>query len=286
VIEVIEVEASVLATELSEEEKIKLWHCEVAIEAGFDEADRGLSKSWRALQVIQNDRLYRGKYATFEEYCRERWDKSSRYIYRIINAGEVQEYLRSFGPMGPKNERQLRPLTSLSRDQQQAAVEAVNVLVDGGTLNTPIAEDYKRAAEAARSPQQEFAVGQTLYVIDRTHLLFNRAGQVVERSGLAIQLAFDNPESKVWFLTNQVGTQLQAQNLNPIESKTIEPPTKQQTVDRVEGLESANRVAQIRTRLLTDYLREGVELVQGFVAGECDYDRARSFIAEASKVLG
>jgi len=286
VIEVVEVEASVLKSELTEEEKIKLWHYEVAIEAGFDEADRGLSKAWRAFQMIRDNRLYRENYATFEEYCQERWDKGRRYVNQLINAGETQDYLRSLGATAPRNERQLRPLTSLTRDQQQAAVEAVDALVEGGSLNTPIAEDYKRAAEAARSPQQEFAAGQTLYVIDRSHLLFNRAGQVVERSGLAIQLAFDNPESKAWLLINQVGTQLQAQNLNPIESKTIEPPTKQQTVDRVEGLESANRVAQMRTRLLTDYLREGVELVQGFVAGECDYDRARSFIAEASKVLG
>jgi len=42
---------------------------------------------------IRDNRLYRSDYATFEEYCRERWGWSRSYIHRQIAAAEISNLL-------------------------------------------------------------------------------------------------------------------------------------------------------------------------------------------------
>lgn len=46
-----------------------------------------------ALQDVRDQRLYRAKYATFEDYCRLKWGITARYANRIVLAGEVVKNL-------------------------------------------------------------------------------------------------------------------------------------------------------------------------------------------------
>lgn len=79
-----------------------------------------------ALANIRVDGLYRVDYDTFEEYCKERWDISRRRAYYYIGAYEVLENLctmvhKTDEPeftILPANERQARPLTEISSEQQ------------------------------------------------------------------------------------------------------------------------------------------------------------------------
>jgi hypothetical protein len=92
----------------------------------------------KALKAIRDERLYRAKFKTFEDYCRQRWDLSDKYAYRHIDAYTVVENLVSklkTSPNGetrlPTNESQVRPLTSLEPEQQIKAWQQVLKLCAG-----------------------------------------------------------------------------------------------------------------------------------------------------------
>jgi len=76
-----------------------------------------------ALKEIQERRLYRDDYPSFEEFCRDRLDIGHKYAYRKIAAARVMDIL---SPMGdtlpvPKSERQIRPLLRLEDPVLQVA---------------------------------------------------------------------------------------------------------------------------------------------------------------------
>jgi hypothetical protein len=81
----------------------------------------------RALLVIRDGQLYRQTHATFEAYCRERWDLSRTYAYQLIGASEVVDEVAAVSDVVPANEAQARPLASLPPEQRlevwQAAVD-------------------------------------------------------------------------------------------------------------------------------------------------------------------
>jgi len=100
---------------IHETEVCALTDCENVIQ-------RGLStflEVGEALLKIREGRLYREFYATFEEYCRKRWQMGRRYACRLTAAAAVAKNL---GPIGhiPTHETQLRPLTKLPPEKQLA----------------------------------------------------------------------------------------------------------------------------------------------------------------------
>jgi hypothetical protein len=73
-----------------------------------------------ALLQIRDERLYRATHATFEEYCRQRWQWSRIHVHRQIEAARVAENLVPMGTK-PTSERQVRPLTQLEPEEQKEA---------------------------------------------------------------------------------------------------------------------------------------------------------------------
>lgn len=72
----------------------------------------------RALLEIQERRLYRAAgHRTFADYVAKRWDLSSAYAYRQIEASKIVDILSPIGatPL-PANEAQARELTPLVDD--------------------------------------------------------------------------------------------------------------------------------------------------------------------------
>lgn len=66
-------------------------------------------------------RLYREQFATFEDYCRERWGMSRVHAHRLIESAEVIGNLLPIGNTVPANEAQARALTGLEPEQQRTA---------------------------------------------------------------------------------------------------------------------------------------------------------------------
>lgn len=85
----------------------------------------------RALKAIQDEKLYRGKFTAFEDYCHERWGLSDKHAYRLIDAYTCVDKLQKelVSPIGevrfPTNESQVRPLTALVPEKQVKAWQRV-----------------------------------------------------------------------------------------------------------------------------------------------------------------
>jgi hypothetical protein len=105
----------------------------VRLEADIEQNLKGFRTVGYALTVIRDQSLYRANYDTFEDYCREEWDMGRPHAYRLIDSNKVIENLSPIGgqmsPIGdktdspkieilPANERQVRPLATLSPEQQ------------------------------------------------------------------------------------------------------------------------------------------------------------------------
>ncbi len=67
---------------------------------------------------IRESRIYQNKYATFEAYCRDRWDMGESHSYRLMDSAKVYDNLSPSGEVLPATESQARPLTRLSAPLQ------------------------------------------------------------------------------------------------------------------------------------------------------------------------
>lgn len=81
-----------------------------------------LSKMNFALTTIQEKRLYRENYRTFEYYCHQGWNLSCRRAKQIIDSGKVICNLNPGSPL-PENEKQIRTLTFLPPEDQRIVWE-------------------------------------------------------------------------------------------------------------------------------------------------------------------
>jgi hypothetical protein len=104
---------------LTDQESRELEQSETIINSGW----KTFLEVGQALAKIQKNKLYRGKYATFELYCRERLEISRPYAYNLIGSAEVMEDLSSIEdmPSKPVNEAQTRYLISLPKEKRIAA---------------------------------------------------------------------------------------------------------------------------------------------------------------------
>lgn len=103
-------------TALSPTEKKMLENHEAIIE----QSKLALLEVGRSLLAIQRAKLYRGKYTSFNEYCRKRWGFGRQRGYELINAVTTSEELAAEGvDVQQLTERQLRPLTTLKDTHQR-----------------------------------------------------------------------------------------------------------------------------------------------------------------------
>lgn len=132
--------------QLTEAESAELTALETTIE-------RGLQTFWEvgeALFTIRDKRLYRATHATFDAYCRERWQMSKTQANRLIGAADVAKDLAPIGVI-PSSESVARPLVSLPPEQRQEVWQkAVDSAVDG----KPTAADVAQVAKEIKQPSQ------------------------------------------------------------------------------------------------------------------------------------
>jgi len=90
-----------------------------------EQIETNVLKAWYdnglLLREIRDDKLYKKKYGTFEEYAEQRWGWSGRRAYQMIDAAERFQAIENVNQNGslvhkilPSNESQVRPLTELS----------------------------------------------------------------------------------------------------------------------------------------------------------------------------
>ena len=72
-----------------------------------------------AIREIRDSRLYRERYATFEDYCRERWGWGRNYANKQVVAADTAALVGTNVPIA--NEAQARALAPLAREDPEAA---------------------------------------------------------------------------------------------------------------------------------------------------------------------
>jgi len=136
------------ATELSDDEIDELERCEGIIERGLPV----FFEVGAALLRVRDLRLYRGSYATFEDYCQARWGFSKTYANNLIAATSVRNNLTTIVVKTlPTNEAQTRPLAKLKtpEQQQQAWQRAVETAPGGRVTAAHVAAVVRDMGSAA-----------------------------------------------------------------------------------------------------------------------------------------
>jgi hypothetical protein len=128
---------------LSADETAQLETCEATIKAGL----QTFYEVGTALLTIREARLYRRDFATFEDYCRQRWHMVASRARQLIGAAQVVANIESVTTVTPENERQARELAAVAAGEQQTvwdfAVKAAPVVDDKPVIT---AQHIKKAA--------------------------------------------------------------------------------------------------------------------------------------------
>lgn len=93
-----------------------------------------------ALLNIRDKKLYRAVYATFEDYCQQRWDFSSRRAYQLMDAAQVviniegDENVKKFSRFAPTVESHTAPLIPLEPEEQRIIWQLVTETAPEGKV--------------------------------------------------------------------------------------------------------------------------------------------------------
>ena len=100
-----------------------LERCESVIRRGL----KSFVEVGRSLMTIRDKRLYRPAYSSFEAYCRNKWDLSRPYAYKLIAGSRVVDELSAEDEIAilPENANQVRKLSPLSKDERITAWKKV-----------------------------------------------------------------------------------------------------------------------------------------------------------------
>ena len=105
------------ATTLSDRDHLRAGRLEL-LEAVIEANLIGFFKVGQALSQIRDDKLYQGKWDTFEAYVDQRWKMSRRRAYQLIGARSVIDDLVDAALPMPTSERVCREMVRLSKAER------------------------------------------------------------------------------------------------------------------------------------------------------------------------
>ena len=151
--------------------------CEAKVRTGL-QATQAVQEAGKALKTLKDNDLWRDSHDSWETYCRERFQLSTRRALQLIEfAGMSAVYGELTGTSGSDvpSERAMRPLAGLDED---AVAEALKEAIDESGGQTPTPKAIRRAA-AKRKPKAKrkakpakariVRVGGAKVVIQPTH---------------------------------------------------------------------------------------------------------------------
>lgn len=136
-----------------------------------------------ALLAIRDGKLYRETHATFEEYCRGRWEMVASRARQLIAAAETVENLKTVTTVTlPESERQARPLSKLEPEQQREAwAKAVDTAPNGKVTAAHVQRVVDEYDEQSEESSEE-ADG------------YEWSEEIAQPSKLAVHFSSDTPE--------------------------------------------------------------------------------------------
>ena len=124
---------------ISPDEVVMLTACEKTIAEGME----SFKSVGRALVEIRDSRLYRATHATFEDYCRERWNWSRRRAYQLIDAAVVLDTSPECEPL-VHTERQARELAKV---EPELRAEVLKAAAESGKVTAKSIREAAKPAE-------------------------------------------------------------------------------------------------------------------------------------------
>lgn len=240
---------------------LELQQLESVIERGL----QGFYEAGKALKTIRDGKLYRQSHDTFEDYCRERWNLGKSHAYELMGASQVVQNLSATADKLPETERQARPLSALSPEQQPAAWQAAQTI--GGS--SPTSDQVKRSVAAVKSGTPGLQLGQEVTVQAPNSPFFGQTVKVAEVDGVIVKA--ETSEGFEPFLANELLPQKA-----PVEKAWQSQTTK---ADRMEGLEAALQVEQFRVAALE-------AMVRRLVVAARSQSLTHGLLSEAEELLG
>lgn len=150
-----------IASLTTEEEGDRL-HLERKVERAFYEAGM-------ALMQLRDRRLYRSTHATFEDYCRDRFDYVRRRSYQLIDAAKIynnlSEKCEQIVHILPTREGQVRPMSQLNAEEQVLAWETAVEEAGGKVPTGKIVKDVVQRIKDKERPPITLRVGEVCFLI-------------------------------------------------------------------------------------------------------------------------
>jgi hypothetical protein len=147
---------------LTTEEEGDRLHLERKVERAFYEAGM-------ALMQLRDRRLYRSTHATFEDYCRDRFDYVRRRSYQLIDAAKIynnlSEKCEQIVHILPTREGQVRPMSQLNAEEQVLAWETAVEEAGGKVPTGKIVKDVVQRIKDKERPPIALSVGEVCFLI-------------------------------------------------------------------------------------------------------------------------
>lgn len=150
-------------TDITTIEITELSTCEAIIERGL----KTFYEVGDALQTIRDKRLYRVEFATFEEYCKQRWNIAHSRASQLMNAAHMYDDLKTSTTVEvilPRTESQARPLACVEPEHRaEVWQQAVDTAPEGRMTAAHVertVEEYKVTRTV--TPEQKQAMSDRM----------------------------------------------------------------------------------------------------------------------------
>lgn len=147
---------------LTVEEESDRLHLERKVERAFYQAGM-------ALMELRDRRLYRSTHATFEDYCRDRFDYVRRRSYQLIDAAKIynnlSEKCEQIVHILPTREGQVRPMSQLNAEEQVIAWSTAVQEAGGKVPSGRIVKNVVQRIKDKERPPITLRVGEVCFLI-------------------------------------------------------------------------------------------------------------------------
>lgn len=168
---------------LNIQELERLKECELVIKTGLET----FYQVGQALLEIQESKLYRQEFNTFEDYLQGRWNFGKSYAYRLMDSANVISNLKKL-PIGdiPTNENQTRYLSQLD-DSLQSYVWN-NIVNTFETITGKVVEQEVKKHKQLNEAVKEVKSKPMLYQFETQDDLIEHAKSLIPASAPIIEV--------------------------------------------------------------------------------------------------
>lgn len=175
-------------------------------------------KIGEALREIQASKLYKDEYGTFEEFCDQEFGLKHSQAYRLIEAADVKDSLKS-SPMGEKivNERQARALAPVPAEQREEVITKASAsgsvtakaITEAAKTTTPDPAPPSKPEKIVHLDKTGYRIPEDIYPDWQEAEAFNSILSQLHRIKLQIEKSVEESELAFREITNSTVSELE-----------------------------------------------------------------------------